>query len=150
MTRLTGRLEVDGADVARYVWVDMFAASQNLLAGVFRDEAVTKASDPAGYLARKEDTDRLFDGALEAVGEIFFYASPLLDECDAPNHPWLSPEQKGSQPSRRKGPAAITRAWCLFELVTALAKEHKLHVALSPADQSQFEAVLTNDFDSIA
>ena len=110
ITRLTGRLEVDGADVARYVWVDMFAASQNLLAGVFRDEAVTKASDPAGYLARKEDTDRLFDGALEAVGEIFFYASPLLDEWDAPNHPWLSPEQKGSPPSRSKGPAAITRA----------------------------------------
>jgi len=42
----------------RFVWVDMFCASQTLLAGVFRDPAVTKEADPAGYAARKEDTDR--------------------------------------------------------------------------------------------
>ena len=51
----------------RYVWVDMFCASQNLLAGVYRDaRLVAKAS--AAYRARKEDTDALFDGALDAVG----------------------------------------------------------------------------------
>ena len=33
--------------------------------------------------------------------------------------------------------------------MTALAKERTLHIALSPADQSQFEVALTNDFYSI-
>ena len=48
-----------------FVWVDIFCASQNLLIGKYRDPAVSKELDPLGYLARKEDTDRIFDGALE-------------------------------------------------------------------------------------
>eukprot|EP00966_Prymnesium_polylepis_P118203 2732954-Prymnesium_polylepis.1 len=63
---LGGGLARDDGAPPRFVWVDMFAASQNLLAGAFRDPAVTKEADPEGYLARKEDTDQLFDGALDA------------------------------------------------------------------------------------
>ena len=37
----------------RYVWVDMFCASQTLLAGVFRSDDVSKATDPAEHAARK-------------------------------------------------------------------------------------------------
>ena len=36
------------------------------------------ASDPAAYRARKEDTDHIFDDALEAIGELLLYASPLI------------------------------------------------------------------------
>ena len=44
--------ELEAKDgVTRYVWIDMFAASQNLLAGVFKDAAITKEADPAGYKA---------------------------------------------------------------------------------------------------
>jgi len=138
----------------RYVWVDMFCASQNLLAGVYRSPAVSKESDPAGYLARKEDTDRIFDDALEAVSEVYFYCSPLVGEWVAPPHPFLSPlrEAKGppAQPWVRRGAAAITRAWCLFELSTALWEGCELHVALSRADREAFEELLTTDFDEIA
>ena len=145
-------LSVGGGE--RHVWVDMFCASQNLLAGVYRSPSVTKESDPAGYLARKEDTDRIFDDALEAVSEVYFYCSPLVGEWDAPPHPFLSPQRdaKGApaQPWVRRGAAAITRAWCLFELSVALGKKCKLHVALSRADCKAFGEMLSNEFDQIA
>ena len=107
----------------RYVWVDMFAASQNLLAGSFLPLAQAerdslKASDPAGYAARKEATDTIFDDAISAVGtsgprEIFLYLSPLTGEWLAPLHQFLLPG-RGEPPANwlRKGPGAITRAWC--------------------------------------
>ena len=50
----------------------------------------------------------------------------------------------------RRGPAAITRAWCLFELTTALDLGKVLHVALSPADHAGFVALLERAFDAIA
>ena len=65
---------LEAADgVRRYVWVDMFAASQNLLAGRYlpatqSERAALKRRDPAGYRARKEDTDTIFEHAIEAVG----------------------------------------------------------------------------------
>ena len=105
---------LEEASGERHVWIDMFCASQNLLAGVYRSPSITKESDPAGYLARKEDTDRIFDDALEAVSEVYFYCSPLVGEWDAPPHPFLSPqrEAKGApaQPWVRRGAAAITGA----------------------------------------
>ena len=93
------------------LWVDMFAASQNLLAGAFRDEAHPKGS--AGYAARKEDTDRIFDDALLTVRSVVFYCSPLVGEWVAPRHGFLSPErdERGVEhPWHRHGPAAISRA----------------------------------------
>ena len=85
-------VELERADgVTRYVWIDMFCASQNLLAGVFRDPNITREADPAGYRARKEDTDRIFDDALEAVGELLFYCSPLVGTWTAPAHSYLLP-----------------------------------------------------------
>ena len=71
-------LELEAEDgVTRYVWIDMYAASQNLLAGVFKDEAITKETDPAGYKARKEDTDNIFGDALKAVKELLLYSCLL-------------------------------------------------------------------------
>ena len=108
----------------------MFCASQNLLAGKYRDD-VRYPRGTAEYRARKEDTDNIFDDALTAVGEIFFYASPLLDEWVAPEHSFLLPEHAPViHPWTRRGPAAITRAWCLFEIVKCLAKGCPLHVVL--------------------
>jgi hypothetical protein len=59
----------------------MLCASQNLLAGKYEDvEAFPRGS--AGHAARKEDTDNLFDGALESCDELIFYLSPLVDEWE--------------------------------------------------------------------
>ena len=122
----------------------MFCASQNLLAGVYKDAAVTKESDPEGYQARKEDTDRIFDDAIDAVGEILFYMEPLAAEWDAPPHPFLLAEQGAPEAGWvRRGPAALTRAWCIFELAKALAKRCKLHVLLSQAGVALFKERLT-------
>ena len=70
---LEDEAEAAGEAGTRRVWIDMFCASQNLLAGVYRDASITKESDREGYLARKEDTDRIFDDALDAVSEVYFY-----------------------------------------------------------------------------
>ena len=156
--RLIGELEAAGDGGERYVWVDMFAASQNLLGGVYRDAAITDKASPE-HKARKEDTDALFDGALESAREVLYYASPLLDEWKAPPHPFLSegreavlwPERGAApEPWMRKGPCAITRAWCLFELTTCLELGKTLHVALSAADHAEFERLLREDFAAIA
>ncbi|CAK0842090.1 unnamed protein product [Prorocentrum cordatum] len=44
----------------------------------------------------------------------------------------------------------MTRAWCMFEMVKALAKPARLHVVLSHADVNSFEELLTKHFDDIA
>ena len=94
----------------RYVWIDMFCASQTLLAGVFlpsdpKERDALKASNPIEYGRRKEQTDKLFDGAIDSVNEIFFYCSPLADEWLAPPHPFLLPD-RGEPPGdwMRRGP----------------------------------------------
>ena len=126
--------------------VDMFCASQNLLAGVYRDPAVTKESDPEGYRARKEDTDRIFDDAIDAVDETFVYFEPLCSEWLAPPHPFLVAEQgKPAEGWVRQGPAALTRAWCIFELAKSLAKKCTLHVLLGTESVVQFEDTLRNN-----
>ena len=153
---------LEAADgVVRYVWVDMFAASQNLLAGRYlpttaEARAELKRANAAAYRARKEDTDTIFELAIEAVAssharEVVLYLSPLTGEWRAPNHPYLLPE-RGEPPADwvRTGPGAITRAWCCFELVKTLAAGCTLHVALSPADVDGFEALLTERFDKVA
>ena len=107
--------ELEAADgMTRFVWVDMFAASQTLLAGAFKSPDVTKEGDLEGYLARKEDTDSIFDDALDAVGEILLYCSPLTGEWLAPPHEFLQ-AGRGPPPAEwmRKGPGAMTRAWCM-------------------------------------
>ena len=50
----------------------------------------------------------------------------------------------------RRGPGAITRAWCLFEIVEALANGCKLHVVLNQKDTEGFEDLLTEQFDEVA
>jgi len=142
--------ELEAADgVTRYVWIDIFAASQTLLAGEFDAGRYPRGSEE--HTARKEDTDHVFADAMAAIGELLLYCSPLTAEWPAPNQPFLLPE-RGAPPAGwlRRGPGAMTRAWCMFELVKALAKGATLHVVLAPADVDGFEELLTDDFDEIA
>jgi len=142
--------ELEAADgVTRYVWIDIFAASQTLLSGEFDAGRYPRGSEER--TARKEDTDHVFADAMAAIGEILLYCSPLTAEWRAPDQPFLLPE-RGAPPARwmRRGPGAMTRAWCLFELVKALAKGATLHVVLAPADVDGFEELLTRRFGEIA
>ena len=142
--------ELEAADgVTRYVWIDIFAASQTLLSGEFEAGRYPRGSE--AHTARKEDTDHVFADAMAAISEILLYCSPLTAEWLAPNQPFLLPE-RGAPPARwmRRGPGAMTRAWCLFELVKALAKGATLHVVLAPADVDGFEALLLTRLDEIA
>ena len=88
----------------------MFCASQNLLAGTFEPERFERGS--AERAARKEDTDTIFDSALDAVSELLLYCSPLTGRWRAPAHPYLL-ESRGEPPAEwmRSGPGATTRAW---------------------------------------
>ena len=141
--------ELEATDgVTRFVWIDIFAASQTLLAGEFGAERFVWGSED--YKERKEDTDHVFADAMAAISEILLYCSPLTAEWLAPNQPYFLPE-RGEPPIgwMRRGPGAMTRAWCLFELVKALAKGATLHVVLAPADVDGFEALLTTRFDEI-
>ena len=145
------RLEAEAGGEGRVlVWIDMFCASQNLLGGVYRDDANHPKGSP-GYKARKEDTDNIFGDALKAVNELLLYSSPLLEEWTAPPHKFLLPE-RGEPPKGwvRRGPGAITRAWCLFEVSEALAGGCRLHVVLNQKDTEGFRGVLTTRYDEVA
>ena len=135
--------------VTRFVWIDIFSASQTLLSGEFDADRFLWGSEE--HRERKEDTDHVFADAMTATSEILLYCSPLSAEWRAPNQPFFLPE-RGQPPIgwMRNGPGALTRAWCLFELVKALAKGATLHVVLAPSDVDGFEALLTDDFDEIA
>ena len=142
--------ELEAADgVTRYVWIDIFAASQTLLSGEFDAGRYPRGSE--AHTARKEDTDHVFADAMAAISEILLYCSPLTAEWPAPNQPYFLPD-RGEPPAGwvRRGPGAMTRAWCLFELVKALAKGATLHVVLAPADVDGFAALLTRRFGEIA
>ena len=143
----------------RYVWIDMFCASQTLLAGEFEPDKHERGTDERK--ARKEDTDTIFEHALNAVGELLLYCSPLTERWPAPRQPFLDP---GRTPPagctvdedgvpviwERRGPGATTRAWCMFEMVSCLARRYPLHVVLSPADVAGFKTLLLDRFDEIA
>ena len=147
---------LEAADgVTRYVWVDMFCASQTLLAGMFLPEGEAERAalkrDSSAYAARKEDTNNIFDDAIEVVGEILFYCSPLTGEWRAPAQPYLRADRGEPRAGwMRKGPGAATRAWCIFELAKTIAKGCTLHVVLSRADVANFERLLTHSFEEIA
>ena len=122
--KILAALEADGK--RRYVWIDILCASQNLLQGVIKDPAMSSAE--VGI-----------EDAISTVGELLFYMEPLAGEWAAPPHPFLLAEQ--GEPAAgwvRSGPAALTRAWCIFELAKALAKGCTLHVLLSPASVGLF------------
>ncbi|KAL1495725.1 hypothetical protein AB1Y20_016592 [Prymnesium parvum] len=135
----------------RYVFIDIFCASQNLLTGAFHSPHVTKEADPRGYAERHEDIGGVMDGAMAAADEMLFYCSPLTEAWEAPRDPFLLPE-RGEPPEQRtrRGPCAVTRAWCVFEMARAIAKQYTLHVVLSPADVDGFEGLLLERFDEIA
>ena len=144
------RLEAEAGGEGRVlVWIDMFCASQNLLGGVYRDDANHPKGSP-GYKARKEDTDHIFDDALDAVSVVIFYLSPLEGEWKAPPHPYLA-DDRGEPLAGwiRHGPNAVTRAWCLFELATALAAGKRLLVELAPADRARLRDILETDPESL-
>lgn len=100
----------------RYVWVDIFCASQTLLAGAFRGPAISKEADSARYAAREEDTEHILD-ALDAVDELLLYFSPLTRVCQAPHDACLQ-MGRGDLPADwpLSGPGSMTSASCLVEV----------------------------------
>ena len=131
--RVLAKLEAaDGK--RRYVWVDILCASQNLLQGVIKDPDLSSAE--VGI-----------EDAISTASELLFYMEPLSeDEWTAPAHPFLLAEQ--GEPAagwKRRGPAALTRAWCIFELAKSLSKGCTLHVLLSETSVAQFEDKMRND-----
>ena len=93
----------------RYVWIDMFCASQTLLAGTCSPDdggKKLKDSNPVDYGKRKEQTDKLFDGAIAAVSEVLFYCSPLADEGRSTHHYLLPGPRRAREGLQRKGHAA--------------------------------------------
>ena len=130
--RVLAKLETDGT--RRYVWIDILCASQNLLQGVIKDPAMSSAE--VGI-----------EDAISTAGELLFYMEPLdTVEWRAPPHLFLLAEQ--GEPAEgwvRRGPAALTRAWCIFELAKSLSKGCKLHVLLSEKSVAQFEDKMHND-----
>ena len=85
------------------------------------------------------------------MDELLLYCSPLTGEWRAPNHLLLLAE-RGTPPAEwmRRGPGAMTRAWCMFEMVSALAKGCTLHVVLSRADVDGLQTLLTERLDEVA
>jgi tetratricopeptide (TPR) repeat protein len=114
--------------------VDIFCASQNLLQGVIKDPDLSSAE--VGI-----------EDAISTASELLFYMEPLSeDEWAAPAHPFLLAEQ--GEPAAgwmRRGPAALTRAWCIFELAKSLSKKCTLHVLLSETSVAQFEDKMLDD-----
>ena len=83
---------------------------------------------------------------IDAVDETFVYVEPLAGEWRALQHPFLLAEQGEPEAGWvRSGPAALTRAWCIFELAKALAKGCTLHMLLSPESVRLFERKLRRD-----
>ena len=87
------------------------------------------------------------EDAISTASELLFYMEPLSeDEWAAPAHPFLLAEQ--GEPAAgwmRRGPAALTRAWCIFELAKSLSKECTLHVLLSETSVAHFEDKMRMD-----
>ena len=76
---------------------------------------------------------------------------------EAPAHAFLCPQREAQLDKqeghwrRRRGPVALSRAWCLFEIATWVARAgaDKLHVALSAADRARLPALLEEGFDEM-
>ena len=128
--RVLAKLETDGT--RRYVWIDILCASQNLLQGVIKDPAMSSAE--VGI-----------EDAISTADELLFYMEPLSGEWRAPPHRFLLAEQ--GEPAEgwvRSGPAALTRAWCIFELAKSLSKGCTLNVLLSERSVRQFERKISH------
>ena len=127
--------KLEAADGKRhYVWVDILCASQNLLQGVIKDPDLSSAE--VGI-----------EDAISTASELLFYMEPLSErEWAAPAHPFLLADQGEPEAGwMRRGPAALTRAWCIFELAKSLSKECTLHVLLSETSVAEFEGRMRSD-----
>ena len=66
-----------------------------------------------------------FDEIIRVCNRTVFYASPLLQ------------------------PLALSRAWCLFEIMMTIVHGKKLLVALNESDREGLKRLILNDFDRI-
>ena len=79
--------EVDG--VERRVWIDLFSASQNLLAGAYQGPKVAAAAEREWLHARRQESSQVFEQALASANEFYFCASPLVGRWEAPRHAFI-------------------------------------------------------------
>ena len=115
---------------ARYLFLDLFAASQNLISGRYgrlggeRDQATS------------EDYDLTFEQAFMKMDTVAVLLTPLFGE------PWLAPldtqrvvhgylDEALAQPTERfecHGPMALTRAWCIKEIAQGIVNGCNLQI----------------------
>lgn len=140
----------------RYVWIDAFCASQNLMNGKYLpadEDEIEQLSEtnPEGFAALREDAASILGDTSDTVKELYFYCSPLLGKWKAPQHPFLLENLEDPPVTwTRSGPAASTRARCLLELVAMLGKGCSVHVVMPTKEIDRFEALLSEDMDELA
>ena len=79
---------------------------------------------PDGTCPNAVDCDK-FDEVIRACVRTVFYASPLLR------------------------PSALSRAWCLFEIMKTIVHGKKLFVGLSASDREDLKKLISKNFDRI-
>ena len=114
------------------------------MAGIYQSEMRQGEGCPARFWVHGNILDimmhhAVFDGVLTVVRETFFFMSPLTGEWAAPPHPYLLPDRgEPKEGWMRKGPGAITRAWCNWEICRTKKEGCKLHIVLGRADVDGF------------
>ncbi len=125
--------------VGRKLFIDLFCASQNLIAGRYGRQGGAREG------ATAEDYDASFESVFEVCDTVVLHLSPV-----APGARWAAPvdthrqahqfldERRGApEPGWvREGPVALTRAWCVKELAQGLAAGCALLLETDEAGQA--------------
>ena len=147
--RSVNRLHAD--ETEQFVWMDVLCASQNLLNGRYEDtDNYPRGTE--GYAARKEDMDHLFDNAMKECSSIICHLAPLIDEWRVPpQQPYLRADF-GDPPSHwnRKGPRAMSRAWCIYELASMAKRGVRVIVELEPDDEKYLQQLIRSAVGVVA
>lgn len=131
------------------IWIDVFCASQNLLAGRYQEpHARSLPRDGAEYAEymrgteywRRKEEDHTMERAVGGARTIVLACSRLVEPWLAPPHAMLSPDAPAPASGwERRGPVALGRAWCLTELSLAVQAGARLEVELGDEDARQLD-----------
>ena len=119
----------------RLAFIDLFAASQNLISGMYGRNNAERGS------AVSEDYDKTFETAFDVVDTVVVLLAPLFGEWPAPMdtnrkmHAYL--DESREQPTSaftRHGPMALTRAWCIKEISQGLSRQCQLEFTFESGD----------------
>ena len=131
------------ASEKRFIWIDLFAVSQGLLAGAYPGR-------------QEQELGLILDEAFASVRDVLVWASPLAGAWTATADgvplfseaaPQAAQDGDGDDTS---GPVVLSRAWCLLELAMAASMRATVHLVLSAADESALRATVSDGFDGLA